>query len=134
MKRILLAYGGFLLLVPAIGACWNPFGPDQSVILGVSELSAPTSIAPGSPLSVVLTVQTGGCVHFDYIEAWRDASSATLTAWGTDGRIGNRKALCTADIRYDPHTYQFAPPFANPFTITVNPGGINPLVATVQVQ
>jgi hypothetical protein len=132
MKLFLLEMAVVRLV--AVPLACNPFAPDQSIILEVSQLDAPASVAANAPLSVVLTVVTGGCRRFDRIEARRDASSATLTAWGTDGSIGRKDVLCTSDIRYEPHTYQFNPSFTNPFTITVNPGGINPLIATVQVQ
>jgi hypothetical protein len=120
-----------LVAVPL--AC-NPFGPNQSIILGVSQLDAPASVAANAPISVVLTVVTGGCRSFDRIEARRDASSATLTAWGTDGSIGRKDIMCPADIRSEPHSYQINPSFTNPFTITVDRGRVSPLIAVVQVQ
>ncbi len=131
MKRTL--FGVVILALVGLAAC-NPFAPDQSVVLGVSQLDAPASVAANAPLSVVLTVVTGGCLSFDRIEARRDASTATLTVWGTDGSKGRKDVACRADVRYEPHTYQLNPTFTNPFTITVNPESINPLVAIVQVQ
>jgi hypothetical protein len=134
VKRVTLEFAVFAVLVLAIGACRNPSAPDQSVILDVSKLDAPASAASGDPLPVVLTVTTGGCRTFDHIEARRDASSATLTAWGRDVSIGRKGIGCTAELRLEPHTYQFDPPFANPFTIAVSRGRLAPLTATVQVQ
>lgn len=134
MKRVLLGFGALSLLVPAIGACFNPFA-DQSVVLGVSELSAPASVSPGNRFSVVLTVQTGGCLKFDRIvEELRDASGATLTAWGTDGSKGRNDVVCTGEVRFEPHSYELSPPFSNPFRITVSRGRVSPLQASVQVQ
>ena len=118
----------------AIGGCRNPFAPDQSVVLDVTQLDAPTTISTGSPLSVVLTVVTGGCKSFDHIEAQRQAASASLTAWGRDGAKGRKDIMCPDNIVYEPHSYRFEPPFQSPFTVTVNRGRLSPLIATVQVQ
>jgi hypothetical protein len=132
MKHFL--FGVALVWLAAVPLACNSFGPDQSVILGVSQLDAPASVAANAPIPVVLTVVTGGCLRFDRIEARREASSATLTAWGTDGSIGRKDIMCPADIRPEPHSYQFDPPFTNPFRITVDRGRVSPLVATVQVR
>ena len=118
----------------AIWGCRNPFAPDQSVVLDVTQLDAPTTISTGSPLSVVLTVVTGGCKSFDHIEAQRQAASASLTAWGRDGAKGRKDIMCPDNIVYEPHSYRFEPPFQSPFTVTVNRGRLSPLIATVQVQ
>jgi len=118
----------------AIGGCRNPFAPDQSVVLDVTHLDAPTTISTGSPLTVVLTVVTGGCKSFDHIEAQRQAASASLTAWGRDGAKGRKDIMCPDNIVYEPHSYRFEPPFQSPFTVTVNRGRLSPLIATVQVQ
>ena len=134
MKRVSLGFSALPVLVLAIGACSNPL-VDQSVVLGVTELNAPASVSPGAPFSVVLTVQTGGCLSFDRIvEELRDASGASLTAWGIDASKGRKEIGCTADVRYEPHTYQFSPPFSNPFKITVDRGRMSPLSATIPVQ
>ena len=113
------------------GGC-NPLAPKQMVVLGVSKLDAPATVAAGSTLTVVLTVETGGCVSFDRIEVTRDAGGANLTAWGVDA---NRKGINCPDILLEtPHSYDFKPPFQSPFTIQVQRGRLSPLTATVQVQ
>jgi hypothetical protein len=113
------------------GAC-NPLAPKRMVVLGVSKLDAPATIAAGSTLSVVVTVETGGCLSFDHIEVTRDASGASLTAWGLDA---SRKDISCPDILVEtPHSYDFKPPFQSPFTIQVQRGRLSPLTATVQVQ
>ncbi len=121
-------------LAAAIGGCRNPFAPDQSVVLGVTQLDAPATISTGSPLTVVLTVVTGGCKSFDHIEVQRQAASASLTAWGRDGSKGRKDIMCPDNIVYEPHPYRFEPPFQSPFTVTVDRGRLSPLIATVQVQ
>jgi hypothetical protein len=119
--------------VVAVGAC-NPFAPDQSVVLGVTKLEAPATIAAGSPLTVVLTVTTGGCKTFDRIDIEREAYAAARTPWGTDGAIGKKDVSCTADILATPHSIQLAPPFGSPFMVMVPRVGADPLIATVQIQ
>ncbi len=118
----------------ALAACRNPFAADQSTILGVSELTAPSTSAGNAPLDVTLTVELGGCLSFDRIQIQRYAGGATLTVWGTDASIGRKNVSCTADIRYEPHNVRFDPPFSGAFDITVNRGRVSPLTATVQIQ
>lgn len=108
--------------------------PDQSFVFNVSKIDAPARIAPGASLSVVLTAVSGGCARFDRIETHRSASGANITVWGVNPAIGNPGMACTADIRNEPHTVTFDPPFASTFTISVNRPQQNPLTATVQVQ
>ena len=132
MNRFLFA----LCVVGAIPfsiAC-NPFAPDQSVVLGVSKLDAPATVSPGSPLTVVLTVTTGGCKTFDHIEVERTASLASLTVWGRDGAKGAKNVACPAYIVDTPHSYQLNPPFQSPFTVQVDRGRVSPLIAVVNVQ
>ena len=129
----------FLSVMAVVGsvatplAC-NPFAPDQSVILGVERLDAPTTIAAGSPLTVTVTVVTGGCLSFRHFDVDRQASVGSLTAWGRDAAKGRDDVTCTADVRTEPHSYTFEPPFQSPFTVQVHRGSLNPLTATVQVQ
>ena len=126
-------FGVVVVAVVAVGAC-NPFAPDQSVLLGVSKLEAPATIAAGSPLTVVLTVTTGGCKTFDRIAVERDASAVSLTPWGTDGAIGKKNIMCPANIIDTPHSIRLDPPFQSPFMILVPRVGMDPLTATVQIQ
>jgi hypothetical protein len=133
MKRFLLGMA-VVGLAAAPLACDNPFDNDQSVRLGVSELDAPAAISAGSSLTVTLTVQTGGCLSFDHFEIERQASFATVTVWGEDAAKGRSGIACTDDIRFEPHSYTFDPPFQSPFTVQVDRGRLSPLTAVVQVQ
>lgn len=108
--------------------------PDQSVILGVSQLDAPSTVASGSPITAVLTVTLGGCLSFDHIQVDRDANSAHIIVWGNDSSKGNKGIVCTSDIKVQSHSVTLEPPFANSFTIQVERGRIDPLTAVVQVQ
>lgn len=116
------------------GGCRNLFSPDQSVILGVSKLSAPSTVAATSPLDVVVTVNLGGCLSFDRIEVQRFASDGSITVWGKDSSLGRKDVMCPQNIILEDHSYRFDPPFAGAFTVTVNRGRLPPLQATVQVQ
>jgi hypothetical protein len=134
MKRFLLgiAVVGF---AAAPLACDNPFDNDQLVRLHVSQLDAPAAIAAGNPLSVTLTVQTGGCLSFDHFEVERNASVGTLTVWGRDAAKGRKDIACTDDIRMETHSYTFDPPFQSPsFTVRADSGSLMPIFAVVQVQ
>jgi hypothetical protein len=115
-----------------LGSACNPLEGGQPVVLGVSKLEAPATVAAGSTLTVVLTVETGGCISFDRIEVTRDASGANVTAWGVDA---SRKGVtCPDNLVETPHSYDFTPPFQSQFTIQVQRGRLSPLTATVQVR
>ena len=131
MKRAL--FGIAVVAIMAGPVSCNLFA-DHSVILDVSKLDAPAAISPGSPLTVILTVTTGGCKSFDHIAAERGASGASLTAWGKDAAKGERNVSCPLNIVNEQHSYQFDPPIQSPFTVQVDRGRLSPLTATVQVQ
>jgi len=133
----IVSLGGVVIAAAIVGVssgCDNPVSTDQSVELGATKIEAPTTVAPGTAITVVLTVTTGGCVSFDHIDVNRDANGAFMIVWGHDAAKGRKDIGCPADIREDPHSYQFSPPFANSFTIQVGRGRLSPLQAIVQVQ
>jgi hypothetical protein len=128
------------MVIKAIGislaglmAC-NPFAPDQSEELDVDGLNAPSSIAPGSSLTVSMSVQTGGCTIFDHIAVLRLASSANFVAIGRNTAKGRPNVTCPTMIRSDVHTYTLSPPFQSPFTIKVTSPSLPTLTTTVVVQ
>jgi hypothetical protein len=131
MRRGLSAFG--LALAFSVSGCGRIFGPNQSVVLQVSEIDAPATIAPGSTLSVTLHVTTGGCRRFDRIETSRVAAGVSVTVWGHDSSIG-RDIMCPADLRIEPHTLVFNPPFESTFTIAVNQGSLAPITETVEIR
>ena len=118
----------------SIAGCRNPFAPDAAVILDVSKLEAPASVSAGATIPVVVTVVTGGCRSFDYIDVDRTASGASITVWGRDAALGKKNVACPADIRFEPHSLTFDPPFGATFNVAVQRGAFNPLTATVQIQ
>lgn len=131
MKSALLGVAAFALA--STTGC-GLLGPDQSVVLGVAEIDAPVTIAPGASLSVVLTVETGGCRRFDRVETNRSESGANITVWGRDGAKGRDDIMCPQDLRTERHSVRFDPPFAPVFTVSVNQGRMPPSTITVRVQ
>jgi hypothetical protein len=114
-------------------AC-NPFSPNQSVILAVTKLEAPATVAPAGPLSVTLTVQFGGCISFNRIDVQRFAGGARLIPWGTDASIGHKDLVCPSILHEESHSVQVDPPFVDPFNILVEQGALAPVTAVVRVQ
>jgi hypothetical protein len=131
MRSELLGVVGAVLFSSAT-ACHGIFGSDNAVILPVPEVAAPASIPAGTPLSVELTVQSGGCLNFDRVEKKRSGSTATITAWGRDG--AGRNVACPDIIRYNRVTVQFDPPFSSTFVIMVSQGAMPATIVTVRVE
>ena len=94
--------------------------PDGSGKLAVRTLDAPATVAPGTPVDAVLTVEWGGCVVFDHISEVRNGSQIELAAWGRQLSIPPG-AFCTDQAFQTPHTYRLEPPFPTKFTIIVQP-------------
>lgn len=121
-------------LALGVVAC-NPFDANQSIILEVTNLDAPATIAAGSQLTVVLTVTAGGCLTFDRIAVQRVESGAVMAALGRDASRGNSDITCPDILLSETHSYTFDPPIPSPFTIQVERGSaVSPLIATVLVQ
>lgn len=132
--RTALSWVAAAVIVAAVSGCGNIFGSDQAVILSVTEINAPPTVPPASSFSVTLTVQTGGCRRFDYIDTDRTQSVANVTVWGRDAAAGRKGVVCPDDIRLEQHTVTFAPPFASTFTIMAGGGAMNPLTVTVEIR
>lgn len=130
MRLGLLVLGGTLAF-STVG-CGSIFGSDQSVVLGVSQLDAPATIAPSASLSVTLHVKlVDGCYDFDRFEIDRVATGANVTVWGTDASKGRKNIACPQVYEEEPHTIVFNPPFGSTFTISVNQGALS---HTVEVR
>ncbi len=130
MRRVL---GIVAISIAGLTAC-NPFAPDQSVVLEVDGLSTSPFIEPGSPLTIYLSLTTGGCTIFDHIAVVRVTSGAVFAAIGRNTAKGKTNYSCPAVIRPEQHSYTLNPPFQSPFEIRVNRGSLPPLTATVQVH
>ena len=132
MKRALFGLVVVGLVIVPLGC--NPFAPDQTVMLDVSNLAVPSTISGGSALTVTLTVVTGGCTSFTRIVAERSGSAASLTALGRNSAKGRPDIACPADIRFEPHSYELDPPAQGAFRVEARRPQSDPLSATVQVQ
>ncbi len=116
MKKSLLA-----LLIAFLATGCN-LVPDREVILVVQKIEGPSTAAAGSPFTVIVTVEAGGCLSFDRFSAIRAAGDVQLTARGRDSE--RRGTACTADIGPERHAYVVQPPFQSPFVvIAIQPDG-----------
>ena len=130
MKRFLsvVAVLGF---VAAPLAC-NPFAPDQSVTLAVSNLEAPYANVPGTPVTVVLSVGVNGCERFDRISQMLVNTDIVLAAVGTNSALGRKDVLCPASFSTEVHGVVIEEPPTPPFSVVViQPRGAQPLRAEV---
>jgi hypothetical protein len=117
----------------ALAGC-NVFDPDQSVILGVPKIDAPATVAAGSPFTVGVTVQTGGCRSFDRIDVQKFDAGVRLVPWGKDASAGRKDISCPAYILEELHSVQIDPPFSDPYQVVVEQGRLAPVVATIDIQ
>ncbi|HVF40732.1 MAG TPA: hypothetical protein VM939_12610 [Gemmatimonadaceae bacterium] len=127
MRPLILA-----LLISSLAGCVNPFDPGREITLEVSDVAAPASVSPSGPLSITLTVVSGGCRRFDGIKATRASNKLTLEARGIDS--SGPTTSCTTDIRFEPKTYEAQGPFTDPFVITVVQPNGNLVTRTIRVQ
>lgn len=126
MRRALLA--ALLLLVPA---CENPFDSGDEVRLEIVRVIVPQTASATGPITINLTVISGGCRSFDRLLADRTATNVTLEARGIDNSGLNR--ACTADVRFDELTHVEQGPFTDPFIVrVVQPGGVSSLPVRIQ--
>src|SRR5687767_12696000 len=129
MKPVSLAL--VLLAVASPLACRNPFA-DQSVVLAVSNLEAPSAILPGTPVTVVLTVGLNGCERFEHISRTLVDSDIVLAAVGSNSALGRKDISCPASFTTEVHSVVIEEPPAPPFSVVVvNPRGVQPLRAEV---
>jgi hypothetical protein len=135
MRRDLL---GVVLVV--LG-CTNGTAPGEPVLLHVSQIDAPASVAAGSSFAVNLTVGVGGCLVFDHIEARKSASDIILTVWGTDNSNQLRPDMADRGVdvvcaaaRTEVRSITLKAPSAGTLTLVVEEGTLAPLTATVKVQ
>jgi hypothetical protein len=124
---------GLVLLAAVLSplACRNPFA-DESVVLAVSNIDAPSAVLPGTAVTVVLTVWENGCERFDHISKIRLDSEIVLAAVGTNGALGNRNISCPASITSGLRSVVIEEPPGPPFTVAVvQPRGAPPLRAEI---
>jgi hypothetical protein len=123
-----------VLLGGSLLACSNSTdisNESESVIIQVVKLEAPSTIAPATTLTVLLTLDPGGCTSFDRIAVQRAASEIRLTAFGI--HLGG--ALPCAFPLPFVKTVEIAAPFPANFTVVaVQPAGVDPLSTSVAVR
>jgi hypothetical protein len=138
MKRTLLGMG-FAGLVAL--ACSSSTDTRAPVVLQVSQIDAPGSVATGSSFAINLTVEVGNCLAFDHIEVVKSASDIVVTVWGTDlsklpgptvPGVGLDLACAPPNTEVRPLTVQAGS--SGTLTLEVERGRLSPLIATVQVQ
>lgn len=134
MKRDLL---GVVLVVLGCSST----APGDPVLLQVSKIDAPASVAAGSSFGVNLTVGVGDCLVFDHIEARRSESDIILTVWGTDHRndpvpdqLGVGVDIACAPAGTEVRSVTLKAGLVGTLTLVVEEGKLGPLTATVQVQ
>jgi hypothetical protein len=112
------------VIVTGLGACSEPVGPanqnPEIQQIPVVRLEAPATVAPGTSVDAVLTVEVGGCASFDHITEVRSGSQISLAAWGKVF-VPPPNAACEDYAIQEPHTYRLDPPFPPKFTIIVQP-------------
>ena len=126
------AWFGFVAAcgVSALAGCHEPAAPASTLTLLVTKLEAPTLIAPGSSLAVVLTVDTVCGFAFDHVSETRSQSQVILIAVG---RNPIPPMGCPQTLEAIP--YEIRAPLPSRFTVVVKqPGTLAPLIADVQVQ
>jgi len=135
MKRDLLG------LVLVVLGCTNGTAPGEPVLLHVSQIGAPASVAAGSSFGVNLTVVVGSCLVFDHIEARKSESDIILTVWGTDNTnqggpdMPDRGVdIVCAAARTEVRSVTLKAVSPGTLTLVVEEGTLAPLTATVQVQ
>ena len=150
MKRDLLGEAtGAMMRFKSLGlvafivlGCKSATDTGDPVVLQVSQINAPATIATGSSFAVNLSVGVGNCLVFDHIEVRKSASDILLTVWGADvsnlhrggiiDGVGVDLACAPASTEVRSVTVQAAS--AGTLTLVVERGRISPLTATVLVQ
>jgi hypothetical protein len=112
--------------------CEVALGPGREVILVITNVEAPAEIAPGSVLTVRVTVESGGCRRFDRVVATQANDRVTIVAHGHD--TSGPGVLCTGDIRHTERVVQLEPPFTDPFTVVARQPSGPPTTLVVRVR
>ena len=108
-------------LAAGLSGCDDSMAPDQ-VVLQITALTAPATIAEGETLVAQITVQSGGCRRFDRIVSTRATGRVTFRALGLDS--SRPDGVCTGDIRTDVVEWRTDGPFTDPFLLVgVQPSG-----------
>ena len=133
VPRSFLRYAvGLIALGLGLCGCESTLAPTRAVLLPISEIDAPASVAPGETILVRLTVVFGGCRSFERMETTRSASRVTYKARGLD-RTGP-DVLCTGDIRTEIVESRIEPPLTDPVTLVAVQPDADETTRTVRVS
>jgi len=129
MRQSVVGVAGFLLAA----GCSSIFGLDRrSIILPISQVDAPSTVAPGASFNVTFTVQSGGCKRFVRLETTKTDRVLTAVARGTEPT--GKNVLCTTDIRYDKVVEVVTQPITDPFSIVGKQPDGGEMTVQVRVQ
>lgn len=127
MRRIVVSS----VLLVLVAGCSSILDPrERSIILPITQIDVPSTVAPGASFTATFIVQSGGCKRFDHVEATRTATALIALAHGRE-TVGKNIA-CTDDIRFDTVEQVVSPPVSDPFSVVGRqPDGTE---TTVQVR
>ena len=109
--------------------CTSVTAPPDKFLLSVTKLEAPATVAAGSPIDVVLTLEIGGCQTFDEVRELRFDASVELTVFGKPLRgCPGQRVVETRAYRID------APSSTGSFGVGVYRGALLPLIAYVDIR
>jgi hypothetical protein len=113
----------------ASAGCHESTAPSPTLALEVTKLEAPSVIAPGASLTVVLTVGTGCGLAFNRVLETRSPTEVILTAVG---RTSIPPIGCIDVLKLEKLSYEIKAPLPSRFTVVVRePGTLAPLTADV---
>ena len=105
----------------------------REVVLPISALEAPATVAPDAAIVGTVTVVSGGCRSFDRVDLQRSGSEVVVVARGRD--VGGPGVACTADVRMEPRPFRVDPPHTGgSVRITALEAQGNVPAVTVQVR
>ena len=129
MRQIVVSFVGLLFAA----GCSSVFEPNKrSIILPVTRIEAPSTVAPGASFTVSFTVQSGGCNRFVRGETTKSSSSLTFVAHGTDASGPN--VSCPNDIRFNVVQEVVTPPITDPVTIAATQPDGSSTTMSVRIQ
>jgi len=103
-------------VVLIVTGCSSVLEPNRrSIILPITRINAPSTVAPGASFSATFIIQSGGCKRFERVETTKTDKALTVLARGTEATGSN--IVCTTDIREDAVVELVTPPISDPFSV-----------------
>jgi hypothetical protein len=113
-------------------SCEVALGPGRDVTLRITNVEAPAEVAAGAALTVRVTVESGGCRHFDAVVVTQSDERATIVARGHDA--SGPGINCPGDIRYTDREVRLEPPLLDPYTVIAKQPNGPPTTRTVRIR